>query len=139
MLTITRRVEFDAGHRLTNHESKCRNVHGHRYVVLITVRAPQLDDVGRVIDFGKVKEIVGGWLDERWDHGFIAQSSDPIIPWLAQHEMKTYVMDKPPTAENMSKLLYQKADVLLAPLGIEVVNVRLYETPNCYADYNLGA
>jgi 6-pyruvoyltetrahydropterin/6-carboxytetrahydropterin synthase len=139
MLTITRRIEFDAGHRLTNHESKCRNVHGHRYAALITVRAPSLDEVGRVIDFGKVKEIVGGWVDEKWDHGFIAESKDPIISWLASNDMKVFIMGCPPTAENMSKQLFKKAELLLAPLGIEVTNVRLFETPNCYADYNPGA
>ena len=139
MLTITRRLEFDAGHRLRNHESKCRNVHGHRYVALITCRAPQLDDVGRVIDFGKIKEIVGSWIDEQWDHGFIYEAGDIIGEGITAASMKTFEMATPPTAENMSKYLFRVAFDFLNAHNIEVTNVRLYETPNCYADYNPGA
>ena len=139
MLTITRRLEFDAGHRLKNHESKCRNVHGHRYVALITCRAPELDTVGRVIDFGKIKEIVGSWLDEKWDHGFIFEAGDIIGEGIASTDTKTFEMATPPTAENMSKFLFRVAFDFLKAYDIEVTNVRLYETPNCYADYNPGA
>jgi len=136
MLTITRRIEFDAGHRLINHESKCRNVHGHRYVALITVRAPELDAVGRIIDFGKVKELVGGWVDHHWDHGFICQGTYALEETMIEEGLKVYPLGNPPTAENMSKYLFDVATELLVPLGIEVHHVRLYETPNCHADYN---
>lgn len=142
MLTITRRLEFDAGHRLQNHESKCRNVHGHRYVVLITCRAPELDSVGRVIDFGKVKELIGSWIDENWDHGYIYEAGDLISEAIAKLDyeaLKTFEMVVPPTAENMSKFLFRVASDYLAAEGIEVTNVRLFETPNCFADYNPGA
>jgi 6-pyruvoyltetrahydropterin/6-carboxytetrahydropterin synthase len=37
MLTITRKLEFDAGHRIPDHNSQCRNLHGHRYTLLITL------------------------------------------------------------------------------------------------------
>ena len=43
MLTITRKLEFDAGHRIPDHNSQCRNLHGHRYTLLITL-------VGAVIE-----------------------------------------------------------------------------------------
>ncbi len=146
MLTITRRLEFDAGHRLQNHESLCSNAHGHRYVALITCRAPELDSVGRVIDFGKIKEIVGSWINENWDHGFIYEAGDPVGEWLSNEDrctdvgdlMKTFEMATPPTAENMSKFLFRVASDFLAAYNIEVTNVRLYETPNCYADYSLA-
>lgn len=136
MLTITRRLEFDAGHRLVNHESKCRNIHGHRYVALITVRATKLDDVGRVIDFGRVKELVGSWIDEHWDHGYIHESGDMIAGRDLGLDLKFFDLGKPPTVENLSMKLYQVASELLLAEGIEVCHVRLYETPNCYADYN---
>ena len=37
MLTITKRLEFDAGHRIPQHKSQCRNLHGHRYALEITL------------------------------------------------------------------------------------------------------
>ena len=58
MIEITRRLEFDAGHRVLGHEGKCKNLHGHRYSAEITVTAPDLDGLGRVIDFGVIKEKV---------------------------------------------------------------------------------
>lgn len=134
MKTITRRLEIDAGHRLKGHESKCRNVHGHRYVFLITVGAEHLDDVGRVIDFGLVKKLCGDWLDDNWDHGFIYQLGDDVGALIASQDSKTYMMKQPPTAENMSTLFHEVATELLRPHGVRVVNVRLFETPNCYAD-----
>lgn len=71
-----RKIEFDAGHRVLKHESKCRHVHGHRYVLEITAVAAELDDVGRAIDFGKIKEVCGGWVDTHLDHGYIAHPDD---------------------------------------------------------------
>ena len=63
-------------HRIPRHESKCAAFHGHRYAAELTCLAP-LDDRGRVIDFGVVKERVGGWIDENWDHTAILQRDDP--------------------------------------------------------------
>jgi len=132
-VTISRRIEFDAGHRLLGHESKCRNVHGHRYVAEVSATAAKLDAVGRVIDFSVLKSIVGNWVDDHWDHGFIAQEGDPIIQWLRDNSMKHVVLPFPPTAENLSAHLRMVATGLMTPLGIEVCGVKLWETPNCSA------
>jgi len=154
MLTITRRLEFDAGHRVLKHESKCRHLHGHRYVAEITVSAPELDSLGRVIDFGVVKQVVGDWIDENWDHNLILHPEDPLLIVLAgmRNEEATcgpgdataeellggkepFVLDSNPTAENMARVLYEVASDLLRSHGITVEMIRLFETPNCWADY----
>ncbi len=133
-MRCTRRLEIDAGHRLLKHEGKCRHVHGHRYVFEITCTADELDDVGRVIDFGAIKAEVGSWLDEQWDHGFLAEHGDPIVDWLKANEMKHCVLDVPPTAENLARIVRDMAVTLLAPYSIGVYAVRCRETPNCWAD-----
>src|SRR5262249_22784820 len=56
MITATRRIQFAAGHRVFGHEGKCRYLHGHNFVALVTAAADDLDAVGRVIDFGVLKE-----------------------------------------------------------------------------------
>ena len=135
-ITITRRLEIDAGHRLLKHEGKCRNYHGHRYIFEITVRARELDDVGRVIDFSEVKRLVGGWLDENWDHGMILQQGDPLIPLLQELKLKHAVYVTSPTAENLTEHLFNVACNLgLFDQGIQIVGVRCFETPNCSAEY----
>ena len=131
---ITRRLEFDAGHRLLQHESKCRNLHGHRYALELTCEALQLDAVGRVVDFGVLKAKVGGWLDDRLDHGYIGQTGDPILEATRAAGCKVYEVDFPPTAEHLAAHLFEIAQGLLGR-ELRVVRVRLYETPNGWADF----
>lgn len=136
MQTVTKWLEFDAGHRLQRHESKCRNVHGHRYRVGIMCVAKQLDDVGRVVDFSVIKEKVGGWIDEYWDHGFIVEAGDPFVEALYAAKTKTFQLPDSPTAENMARFLYGIANQLLRPHSVEVVKIEMYETPTSVATYS---
>ena len=63
MICVTRKLEFDAGHRIPDHRSQCRNLHGHRYVLEITltggdiVQAPSESDNGMLMDFSEIKRI----------------------------------------------------------------------------------
>ena len=139
MITITRRLEFDAGHRITRHESKCRHPHGHRYSLEVTCEAPQLDACGRVIDFGKIKELVGGWIDENLDHAFLVYEQDDVMLSMLKTgdngmPFRHFTLAAEPTAENVAQLVLCKCREVLAPFHISVVRVRLYETPNCWAD-----
>ena len=135
MITVVRKLDIEAGHRLKNHESKCHNVHGHHYIFDVKCAAPALDKVGRVVDFSVIKELVGGWLDEYWDHGMIIEKDDPIEAMLAVHKQKYFVLDTPPSAENLARHLFGVANQLLRPKGVTVLKVRCWETPRCYADY----
>ncbi len=135
---VTRRLEFDAAHRVMNHESKCATLHGHRYVVLITATADQLDDIGRIIDFSVLKNQIGSWLDEHWDHNSIICSQDEVtinalksIP----RKKEPYIAAWNPTAENMADFLLRVVcPERLKDTGITVTRVKVYETPNCYAE-----
>jgi len=135
MITMTKRIEFDAGHRLMNHESKCRNLHGHRYVVEVTIEMPStgLDVAGRIIDFGEVKRIVGGWIDDNLDHGFIANVEDvAVIDFIRKAGSKLHVVECEPSAENLSALLLNKARELLP--AFKVSSVVVFETPTSSAE-----
>jgi len=135
-ITITRKLEFDAGHRLLNHEGKCAHLHGHRYTAEITVTADELDAVGRVVDFSVIKERVGEWIDDNLDHNMILHVDDPL--WRAKDVLGSkppYILPDNPTAENIAKLIFAVSVVKLEDTGIKVLNVRIYETPNCWADY----
>jgi len=135
MITITKRLEIDAGHRLLKHESKCRNVHGHRYAFEVECSAEALDAVGRIIDFGVIKTVFGGWLDECWDHGFLVQEGDPLIPWLVENGMKHSIVPYSPTAENIAVHAYDVASSMLDAYGVAVVSMRVWETPTSVAEY----
>lgn len=136
MPTCTRRIEFDAAHRVMRHESKCRHLHGHRYVADVTCEAPALDSLGRVVDFGVIKERVGGWVDEYWDHATLLNGEDAELGALCERNGWRYdTLRGNPTAENIARVLFDVAEGLLEDAGVRVVHVRVYETPNCWADF----
>lgn len=137
---ITRRMEFDAGHRILGHEGKCANLHGHRYVAEVTVTAAELDTLGRVIDFSAIKRLVGGWIDEHWDHNMLLHADDPLAGIAPTNPLlggkAPYIFrESNPTAENIAEHLYWIADELLTPT-FSVVRVKIWETPNCTATFD---
>ncbi len=137
MITCTRRIEFDAAHRVMEHESKCRHLHGHRYAVEATFEANALDTLGRVIDFGEVRRILGEWIDTNWDHATILFSADEELGEAVAKRtgQVIYYLPQNPTAENMAQhLLAEICPKIFAKKGVRCTRIRLYETPNCYAE-----
>ncbi len=62
IMLITRRLEFDAGHRIPDHKSQCRHLHGHRYAIEITLSGDIINKAGdaangMVMDFSQVKDL----------------------------------------------------------------------------------
>ena len=148
MLTITKRLEFDAGHRIPDHKSKCRNLHGHRYALEITLEGEPVDvpgasDNGMLMDFSDVKQIALQHLVDVWDHAFIVYEGDAAMQLLLSGlpDHKTVVVPKIPTVENLAMVAYE----ILAPhytrrfgKQLTLAKVRLYETPTSWADYAPG-
>jgi 6-pyruvoyltetrahydropterin/6-carboxytetrahydropterin synthase len=138
--TAIRRLQFCAGHRVLGHESKCANPHGHNYVVFLHARGirQDLDGLGRVIDFSVLKEKIGSWIEEKWDHTSILFSEDrELIAAMERFEAtkKVFIMPMNPTAENMARYLLDfVAPHQLENTGVEVFKVALWETENCLAE-----
>ncbi len=139
-ITATRRLQFAMGHRVHGHEGKCRHLHGHNFVAFVTAEAEELDAVGRVIDFGVLKERVGGWIDREWDHGFVVWEDDAEARGaLARVDgQKAYLLPVNPTAENLADhLLRVVGPRTLAGTGVRLVKVTIYETENGIAEATL--
>lgn len=137
MLSCTRTISFDAGHRLINHESKCKYLHGHRYYLDVTFVTTELDSVGRVIDFGEVKEILGAWVNQNWDHNMILWEKDKELGENIRKatSQNIYYLPYNPTCENMAKYLMENVmPKLFAKFEAKVVKLTLRETPNCYVE-----
>ncbi|MGN6233107.1 MAG: 6-carboxytetrahydropterin synthase QueD [Trinickia sp.] len=143
-MTITRKLEFDAGHRIPDHRSQCRNLHGHRYVLEVTLRGDVVEtegapDRGMVMDFADVKSLAMTHLVSRWDHAFLVFEGDTRVREFLESmpEHKTIVLDRIPTVENLAAVAFETlAQVYDAHYGVNLrlQQVRLYETPNCWAD-----
>jgi len=137
-ITCARIVEWDAGHRVFRHEGKCSQLHGHRYKAELVAAGPYLDDVGRVVDFGVLKERIGGWIDENWDHKMLLFKDDLL---LAQLDKVLGVVSVPfnPTAEYIANyLLRVVGPEQLKGTGVGLTRVVVWETPNCFAEAKLA-
>ena len=134
MISCTRKLWFCAGHRVKGHEGKCRHLHGHNYIVYITAQA-SLDSIGRVIDFGVLKQEFGSFIDDNFDHGFLVWEDDKEVIDVLKNmgEQKIFVMPTNPTAENIAQFLLDNSDDILDNKGVEVTMVKVYETENCFA------
>ena len=92
-----------------------------------------------------IKQLVGGWIDERWDHTAILMEGDPdpAVPIIAASNAAAgrpvYWMAAHPTAENLVAELARVAQRLLAPTGVRVVSIRLWETPNGSAEWRASS
>ena len=135
MFRVTREIDFCYGHRLLNYEGKCRYLHGHNGQAIIAIESETLDDRGMVMDFSDIKKVVSHWIDENLDHRMILHREDPIVPMLREMGEPMFLTDLNPTAENIARLIYD----FTADHGFPVVEVSLWETPNCYATYKGGS
>lgn len=143
-MQITTRLEFDAGHRIPSHKSQCRNLHGHRYAIEITlsgdiIRQEGASENGMVMDFSDVKAIARKCVVDVWDHAFLVYKGDTAVleflNTLPDH--KTVVMESIPTAENMAAEAFRILDAQYRDTfgtHLKLERVRLYETPNSWAD-----
>lgn len=145
-MQITRRLEFDAGHRIPNHNSQCKHLHGHRYAIEITlsgdiITTEGVSEQGMVMDFSDVKRIAKERVVDAWDHAFLVYRGDRLVlnflNTLPEH--KTVVLDAVPTAENLAKIAFDLLqDAYRDTFGnhLRLERVRLYETPNNWADHS---
>ena len=143
-MRITRRLEFDAGHRIPDHASQCRHLHGHRYAIEITLSGDIIDAAGQpvngmVMDFGEVKAIAKTHVVDQWDHAFLVYRGDTAVAdFLASMPgHKTVVLDTVPTAENLATEAFRILDARYRDTygnHLRLERVRLYETPNCWVD-----
>lgn len=139
MIVVERYHDISMGHRVVGHEHKCRHLHGHNYRIHFTCTAPELDEVGRVIDFGLIKSCLCAWLEEHWDHKMMLWEEDPLLPSLQQIiPMDLVVVPFNPTAEQMAIYLVREVGPRqLEGTGVRLVSVRIEETRKCSAVYTI--
>ena len=144
MLTSTRKHEFDAGHRIPDHKSQCRNLHGHRYTLEITLQGAVIEadgnsDNGMIMDFSDVKALARQHLVDVWDHAFLVYDKDEkvreFLASLPGH--KTVVIDRIPTVENLAQVAFGILKTVFTDrygTGLRLHKLVLHETPNCWAE-----
>jgi 6-pyruvoyltetrahydropterin/6-carboxytetrahydropterin synthase len=112
--------EFDAAHALRGYQGKCENLHGHRYRVVISIRASRLNEIGLAYDFTQLKKHAADVLD-RFDHTFL--NDTPPFDTIN------------PSAENIAATVYGEMKTRLAGERVSVARVEVWESPTSRAEY----
>lgn len=131
MYRVTKRIEFCYGHRLLDYDGACKHPHGHNAIAEIVVRTDRLDGRNMVADFADIKRLVKGWIDRELDHKMILRADDPLVEPLRALGEPMYLLESSPTVERIARLIYDQARTL----GLQVVEVRVWETPTSFASY----
>ena len=154
MFEAVRYHDISCGHRVSGHENKCAHLHGHNYRFHFHCQATETDDIGRVIDFSVIKERLCMWLEEEFDHKFLAYYDDPIMKQIvaalsALHTEESNVVQVcsqsivwlgfNPTAENLAAHMVNIIGPnVLQGTGVRLVKCVVEETAKCSASYTLG-
>ena len=129
MYILSCESSFDAAHFLTNYDGKCKNIHGHRWRVVLSIKGNPNN--GMVVDFNIIKKDLKELCDY-FDHSFIVEKNSlkkELFDMLNEQFLIREV-DFRTTAENFSKYFFDKMSK-----KYDVYDVTVYETPNNSARY----
>jgi len=114
MYEIVVNQHFDAAHFLRGYKGKCENIHGHRYSVVVRLKAKKLNEIGLAYDFTDVKkylrEIIGGL-----DHNLMNE-----LPYFKEIN---------PSAENIASTIYRELNTSITEGDVIISAVEVWETP----------
>lgn len=133
MYIVRTEESFDSAHFLAGYDGKCRNIHGHRWKVVLEVSKEELDAGGMVIDFTDLKHELKNFVDIL-DHSFIIEKNSlKYITYKALKDegFRIVEMDFRPTAENFAKYIFDE----FRKKGFDIRAVEVYETPKNSARY----
>ena len=144
-MKIGKVIQWDMGHRVLNHRSVCKGLHGHIYKAEICVEGDLVEkkdasEEGMVIDFADIKEIAQKFIQEELDHAFMVWEKDIELLEFFKNSKghKPVIVSFTPTAENVAAYIFNElkdkfTDVFKT--GLYLQSVKLWETPSSYALY----
>lgn len=135
MVFLTRRATFSASHYYWNEAwteennqqvfGRCanRNGHGHNYTLEVTVAGEPDDVTGFVVDLKWLKDVIDSKVLAAYDHRHLN---------LETPEFKTAI----PTTENIAVAAWRRLEGALSTAGgARLTRIRVYETPEIFAEY----
>lgn len=143
---IRRYVETDTGHRVPNHKSKCRHLHGHRYrfeaeIEGDVVSVEGVSDEGMLMDFSDVSHILTEKIHDVVDHAFVVFEGDKqaiAALKMMNDDHRTVIVDFIPTAENLAKWAFEQVEPHIQSVygnKLRLVAMHVRETPKSTASW----
>ena len=144
--SIRRWVETDTGHRVPNHKSKCRNLHGHRYRWEAefegdVVTKEGVSEEGMLMDFGDISKILEEHIHDVVDHAFIVFEGDTEAMQaleIMNDDHRSLVVPFIPTAENLAKWAFSQIELYITSAygnELRLVAFHVRETPKSRATW----
>lgn len=151
-ISISKEFSWSMAHMLADHKGKCKNIHGHTYVMQVTlereegglINAPGTSDHGMVMEFYDVKELINDLIVEPLDHAFLywTDSTDEleheVAALLKKHHRKLVNINYRPTAENLATDFLKKINGKLVLYPVFVSELILWESPTSFARVTLN-
>ncbi|HOJ37337.1 MAG TPA: 6-carboxytetrahydropterin synthase [Ignavibacteriales bacterium] len=132
-MKIAKSFKWEMGHRLSFHKDKCANIHGHSYVLEVEMEGDILQD-GMVLDYYLFNVIIKPLINEL-DHSCALHKDDTeFIEFFKKMNMKLFIMDNYPTAENLAIYILNYIKNKDLPKNIKKIKVKVKETENTYAE-----
>ncbi len=126
--------KFDAAHKLEEYPGKCRNIHGHTWMIKVCFSASKLGPLDISVDFVSVKRLVKE-LTEQFDHALILKKNSEQFKNVG----RIMELGHNPTAERLSEYCYNYIQLNMNNEfdGIKLEWVRVYESPDAYIEYSV--
>ena len=123
-------MQFYASHRLLHYQWKCANLHGHRWKAEVWMEGEPDATTDILIDYNAIKQVIG-----RFDHQIMLNAADPLVECISRFQ-NVIITPGEPTSELLAGLVRDDLDAYCKTqnLSARVVKVRIWESPNCYAE-----
>ncbi len=140
-IRLTKEFRFEMAHALWDYDGLCKNIHGHSYILAVTVigepeKDPDSPKLGMVMDFGELKRIVKDEIIDRLDHTFVLSSKSPHEKFRGIPQMldRFEVVYYQPTCENFLIDFAERIKNRL-PDNVSLFSLKLNETANSFAEW----
>ena len=141
---VTKRFHFEMAHALRCHDGLCANIHGHSYVLDVTLPGTPRNEPGHpkdgmVIDFSELKKLVNTAVVDRYDHALLLHESDRAQASTG-HELfgRTVFTPWQPSCENVLLDIVERLQAALQGSAV-LQAVRLQETASSWAEWERPA
>lgn len=139
VLRITKEFRFEGAHALMGYDGRCRNLHGHSYIMYVTVKGEPLNGTqspkeGMIMDFKQLKAIVNDNIIDVFDHALVLRKDAPFAEELSHGYNNVVLVDFQPTTENLICYFAEKISRALPPHA-ELFSIKLHETAGSYVEW----
>ncbi|MDH5475390.1 MAG: 6-carboxytetrahydropterin synthase [Cyclobacteriaceae bacterium] len=139
IVRVTKKFNFEMAHALACHDGKCRNIHGHSYVLYVCIQGQPIENEGdpkngMVIDFTDLKTIVNREIITPIDHSLMLYEKSEFLSSAKSLHQLLVLKPYNPTCENM---VIDFASIIMQnlPSGIKLHSLKLEETKTSYAEW----